>query len=92
MTRSSYKGPQIQKKLLKNVQKADLEGSTKQIKTWARSSTIVPEMVGKVIAVHNGKVHIPVFITAAHVGDKLGSFSPTRTFRSHSGDKKGKKK
>lgn len=93
MTRSSYKGPYIQKKLLKRV--LDNSANTeqkKQIKTWSRASTIVPEMVGEVIAVHNGKAHIPCFITDQMIGHKLGEFAPTRTFRGHSGEKKGKKK
>ena len=92
MTRSSYKGVYIQRKLLKRVLESANENNKKQIRTWSRSSTIIPEMVGEVIAVHNGKAHIPCFITDQMIGHKLGEFSPTRTFRGHSGDKKGKKK
>jgi len=89
MSRSSKKGPYIDEKLLIKVQKAKMSGSREPIKTWARSSSISPEMVGLTISVHNGKNHIPVFISEAMVGHKLGEFSPTRTFRRHS--KKGVK-
>lgn len=92
MARSSYKGAFIQRKLLKKVLESVNESHKKQIKTWSRASTIIPEMVGEVIAVHNGKAHIPCFITDQMIGHKLGEFAPTRTFRGHSGDKKGKKK
>lgn len=93
MTRSSYKGPYIQKKLLKRIQDNSLNpDQKKQIKTWSRASTIIPEMVGEVIGVHNGKVHIPCFVTDQMIGHKLGEFAPTRKFGGHSGDKKGKKK
>lgn len=87
MSRSLKKGPYIDEKLLKKVQKAKETGSREPIKTWARASSISPEMVGLTIAVHNGKIHIPVFITEAMVGHKLGEFAPTRIFKKHS--KKG---
>jgi small subunit ribosomal protein S19 len=87
MSRSLKKGPYIDEKLLTKVQKAKEAGSREPIKTWARASSISPEMVGLTIAVHNGKTHIPVFITETMVGHKLGEFSPTRIFRKHS--KKG---
>ena len=83
MSRSSKKGPYIDPKLAIKVQRAKDTSSREAIKTWARSSCISPEMVGLTIAVHNGRIHIPVFITEAMVGHKLGEFSPTRTFRSH---------
>lgn len=87
MSRSSKKGPYIDEKLLIKVQKAKMSGSREPIKTWARSSSISPEMVGLTISVHNGKNHIPVFVSEAMVGHKLGEFAPTRIFRKHS--KKG---
>ncbi len=83
MSRSLRKGPFIDKKLLKKAQVAKETGSREAIKTWARSSTISPEMVGLTISVYNGKKFIPVFISEPMVGHKLGEFSPTRTFKSH---------
>ena len=85
MSRSLKKGPFIDAKLLKKIEKATSTGDKKPIKTWARSSTIIPEMVSFTFAVHNGKDHIPVFIVEEMVGHKLGEFSPTRKFRSHGG-------
>lgn len=85
MSRSLKKGPFIDEKLLMKVQKATNSGDKKPIKTWARSSTIIPEMVGMNFAVHNGKDHLPVFVTEEMVGHKLGEFSPTRKFRGHGG-------
>jgi len=79
----------MDEKLLIKVQRAKMSGSKEPIKTWARASSISPEMVGLTIAVHNGKIHIPVFIAEAMVGHKLGEFAPTRIFRKHS--KKGVK-
>ncbi len=84
MSRSTKKGPFVDAKLLKKVVALSPEDKT-IIKTWARSSSISPEMVGKTIAVHNGKTHVPVFITENMVGHKLGEFSPTRKFKGHSG-------
>lgn len=84
MSRSLKKGPYIDPKLAKKVSALGNEDRT-IIKTWARASTISPEFVGKTIAVHNGRVHVPVFITENMVGHKLGEFSPTRKFRSHGG-------
>jgi small subunit ribosomal protein S19 len=83
MSRSLKKGPYIDERLLKKI--VALSGDKKIIKTWARSCSIAPEMVGHTIAVHNGKDHIPVFITEDMVGHKLGEFSPTRKFRGHGG-------
>ena len=88
MARSIKKGPYIDEKLLKKIKNMEKEGKKKVIKTWARRSIIVPEFVGHTIAVHNGKQFIPVFISENMVGHKLGEFSPTRTFRMHSGDRK----
>ena len=81
MARSTKKGPFIDQKLLKKIK--NNKSSTKAILTWSRRSLIVPEMIGSTISVHNGKKHIPVFITENLVGHTLGEFSPTRTFRSH---------
>ncbi|RJQ60283.1 MAG: 30S ribosomal protein S19 [Desulfobacteraceae bacterium] len=92
MPRSLKKGPYIEPDLLKKVEVAQETRSNKVIKTWSRRSTIIPEMVGITLAVHNGKKFIPVFVTENMVGHKLGEFSPTRTFYGHSGDKKSKLK
>ena len=90
MSRSLHKGPYIDKKLYKKIVKANSEGSKKPIKTWSRSSTVIPDMVGLTLNVYNGKTFVPVFISEALVGHKLGEFSPTRTYRGHSGGKKAK--
>jgi small subunit ribosomal protein S19 len=90
MSRSLKKGPYIEGQLLKKVQMAQDTRSNRVIKTWSRRSTVVPEMVGLTLAVHNGRKFIPVFISENMVGHKLGEFSPTRTFHGHSGDKKSK--
>jgi len=84
MSRSSKKGPAIDAKLLKKVEAVSRSGEKTVIKTWARSSTIMPVMVGLTIAVHDGRRHVPVFITENMVGHKLGEFALTRTFRGHS--------
>ncbi len=91
MGRSIKKGPFIDDHLLKKVIKAKETSSRKVIKTWSRRSDIFPEMVGMTFAVHNGKKFIPVFISENMVGQKLGEYSPTRTFYGHAGGKKGKK-
>lgn len=88
MARSLKKGPYIEPKLLKKVLVAQEVSSRKVIKTWSRRSTIVPELVGLTLAVHNGKKFVPVFISEDMVGHKLGEFAPTRTFYGHAGDKK----
>ena len=88
MPRSIKKGPFIDDHLLRKVETAQSEKSKKVIKTWSRRSTIIPDMVGLTFAVHNGKKFIPVFVQENMVGHKLGEFSPTRTFHSHSGDRK----
>lgn len=83
MTRSLYKGPFINHKLVNKIQKLNHNKTKITIKTWSRSSTIMPDMVGHTIAVHNGKQHFPIFISDQMVGHKLGEFVPTRNFRSH---------
>ena len=90
MPRSLHKGPFIDLHLLKKVEKAQEVKDRRPIKTWSRRSMIVPEMVGLTIQVHNGRQHIPVFITEDLVGHKLGEFAPTRTFRGHAGDRKAR--
>jgi len=91
MGRSIKKGPFIDDHLFKKVMEAKETSSRKVIKTWSRRSDIFPEMVGMTFAVHNGKKFIPVFVTENMVGQKLGEYSPTRTFYGHAGGKKGKK-
>lgn len=85
MSRSVKKGPFVDDHLLKKIEVLEAEQEKRVIRTWSRRSTIIPEMVGHTIAVHNGKRFIPVYITENMVGHKLGEFAPTRTFRSHSG-------
>ncbi|HID00562.1 MAG TPA: 30S ribosomal protein S19 [Piscirickettsiaceae bacterium] len=92
MPRSVKKGPFIDHHLLKKVLKAQESGDKRPIKTWSRRSMIIPEMIGLTIAVHNGREHVPVYISENMVGHKLGEFSMTRTFRGHAADKKAKKK
>ena len=87
MPRSLKKGPYVDPKLMKKINKLNQEGKKQVIKTWSRRSTIVPEMVGHTISVHNGKGFVPVYITEQMVGHKLGEFAPTRTFRGHSSKK-----
>ncbi|MCC0178860.1 30S ribosomal protein S19 [Waterburya agarophytonicola K14] len=92
MSRSLKKGPFIADSLLKKIEKLNAGNKKEVIKTWSRSSTILPLMVGHTIAVHNGRQHIPVFISDQMVGHKLGEFAPTRTFRGHAkSDKKGRR-
>ena len=91
MPRSSKKGPFVAHHLIKKVMDALSNGNKKPIKTWSRGSMIIPDMVGLTIAIHNGKEHIPVYVSENMVGHKLGEFAVTRTFRSHAGDRKGKK-
>ena len=88
MPRSLKKGPYIEPKLLKKIIAAQEVRSNKVIKTWSRRSTIIPDMVGITMAVHNGRKFIPVFVSEDMVGHKLGEFSPTRIFYGHAGDKK----
>jgi small subunit ribosomal protein S19 len=92
MARSLKKAPFVADHLLQKVERLNTQGDKKVIKTWSRASTIVPVMIGHTIAVHNGREHIPVFITDQMVGHKLGEFAPTRTFRGHiKKDKKSKR-
>ncbi len=88
MSRSIKKGPYVDSKLTKKIEKMNKNGKKNVIKTWSRRSMITPEFVGHTFAVHNGNKFIPVFINENMVGHKLGEFSPTRTFRLHSGDRK----
>ncbi len=83
MSRSLKKGPFISPKLLKKVEKLNASNSRQVIRTWSRASTIFPQMVGHTIAVHDGRRHVPIYITETMVGHKLGEFAPTRTFRGH---------
>ena len=89
MPRSLKKGPFVDDHLLKKVDDMNGSGDKKVIRTWSRRSTIVPDMLGHTIAVHDGRKHVPVFITESMVGHKLGEFAPTRTIRSHSGQERG---
>ncbi len=91
MSRSLKKGPFIDLHLLKKVETALEKKDKKPIKTWSRRSTIFPEMIGLTIAVHNGRQHVPVFVTEDMVGHKLGEFAATRTYRGHVADKKAKR-
>ena len=91
MARSVKKGPFVDGHLLNKIAKAQAGGDKKPIKTWSRRSTVLPDFVGLTIAVHNGKQHIPVYVTENMVGHKLGEFSLTRTFKGHAADKKAKR-
>ena len=88
MSRSSKKKPFVQERLLKRIEKMNETGEKEVLKTWSRASTIYPQMVGHTIAVHDGRKHVPVYITEEMIGHKLGEFAPTRTFKGHSGDRK----
>ena len=92
MPRSLKKGPFVDVKLMKKILTMNEKNERKVIKTWSRRSTVVPEFIGHTLAVHNGMKFIPVYVTENMVGHKLGEFSPTRTYRSHSGDRKDKGK
>ncbi len=87
MGRSVKKGPYVQEVLLKRVQALNAAGEKQVLKTWSRSSTIFPDFVGHTFAVHDGRKHVPVYVTEDMVGHKLGEFAPTRTFRGHAGSK-----
>ena len=91
MSRSVKKGPYVQPQLLKRVQQMNETGEKKILKTWSRSSTIFPEFVGHTFAVHDGRKHVPVYVTEDMIGHKLGEFAPTRTFKGHAGSKTSKK-
>ena len=87
MSRSSKKKPFVAVELLKRVEAMNASGNKEVIKTWSRASTIYPQMVGHTIAVHDGRKHVPVYVTEEMIGHKLGEFAPTRTFKGHSGEK-----
>ena len=91
MGRSVKKGPYVQPVLLKRVQEMNETGEKKMLKTWSRSSTIFPDFVGHTFAVHDGRKHVPVYVTEDMIGHKLGEFAPTRTFKGHAGSKTTKK-
>jgi small subunit ribosomal protein S19 len=92
VSRSSKKGPFIEPRLLGRITAMNEAGQKNMIRTWSRASTVFPEMVGHTIAVHDGRKHVPVFVSEQMVGHKLGEFAPTRTFRGHAGDKAAKVK
>ncbi len=92
MARSLKKGPFVDEHLLQKVEKANAAGEKKVIRTWSRRSTIVPDMVGHTVAVHDGRKHVPVYISESMVGHKLGEFAPTRTFRGHAGEKAARRR
>jgi small subunit ribosomal protein S19 len=83
MSRSSKKGPWVEDRLMRRIEAMNESGTKQMVKTWSRVSTIFPEMVGHTIAVHDGRKHVPVFVTESMVGHKLGEFAPTRTYRGH---------
>jgi small subunit ribosomal protein S19 len=87
MSRSSKKGPFVDERLLSRIEAMNTTGEKRVIRTWSRASTIFPTMVGHTIAVHDGRKHVPIFVSEQMVGHKLGEFAPTRTFRGHAGDK-----
>lgn len=87
MSRSIKKGPFVEERLMKRIQAMNESGDKRPVKTWSRSSTIFPDMVGHTIAVHNGRQHMPVYVTEDMVGCKLGEFAPTRTYKGHASDK-----
>ncbi|MCW5933002.1 MAG: 30S ribosomal protein S19 [Fimbriimonadia bacterium] len=91
MGRSLKKGPYIEERLLQRVRSMNDSGQKRQLKTWSRRSTIVPEMIGHTINVHDGRKHVPVYVTEQMIGHKLGEFVPTRTFRSHPGSERSSK-
>lgn len=92
MARSLKKGPFVADHLLKKIENLNAKGDKQVIKTWSRASTILPQMIGHTIAVHNGRQHVPVYVTEQMVGHKLGEFAPTRTFRGHAkSDKKARR-
>ncbi len=87
MGRSAKKGPFVDERLMGRIQSMNDSGEKRLLRTWSRSSTIFPEFVGHTIAVHDGRKHVPVFVSESMVGHKLGEFAPTRTFRGHAGDR-----
>ncbi len=91
MGRSTKKGPWVEERLMARIAKMNESGDKQMVKTWSRASTVFPEMVGHTLAVHDGRKHVPVFISESMVGHKLGEFAPTRTFRGHSGSDRSAK-
>ncbi len=91
MARSLRKGPFVDEHLMVKVERAVANNDKRVIRTWSRRSTVVPEMVGLTIAIHDGRKHVPVYITESMVGHKLGEFAPTRTFRGHAGDRSARR-
>ncbi len=92
MSRSSKKGPFVEERLMRRIEEMNTSGQKRPLRTWSRTSTVFPEMVGHTIAVHDGRKHVPVFVTEGMVGHKLGEFAPTRTFRGHAGDRQAQLK
>ena len=92
MSRSSKKVPFVAEKLLKRIEAMNESGKKEVLKTWSRASTIYPQMVGHTIAVHDGRKHVPIYVTEEMIGHKLGEFAPTRTFKGHAGEKTSKVK
>ena len=92
MTRSSKKGPWVEERLMRRIEQMNASNAKSMLKTWSRTSTIFPEMVGHTIAVHDGRKHVPVFVSEAMVGHKLGEFAPTRTFRYHAGQERSSRR
>ena len=90
MSRSSKKGPWVEDRLMGRIESMNASGEKRMIRTWSRTSTIFPEMVGHTIAVHDGRKHVPVFVSESMVGHKLGEFAPTRLFRGHAGGDKAR--
>ena len=92
MARSLKKGPFVHESLMRKIEKMNEAGDKKVVKTWSRASMIVPDMLGHTIAVHNGKTHVPVYVTEQMIGHKLGEFAPTRMYKGHAADKTAKRK
>ena len=90
MSRSSKKGPFVEERLMSRIEAMNASNEKRMIRTWSRASTVFPEMVGHTIAVHDGRKHVPVYITEDMIGHKLGEFAPTRTFKGHAGSKSTK--
>jgi small subunit ribosomal protein S19 len=92
MSRSSKKGPFVDPRLLSRIEALNATREKRMLRTWSRASTVFPDMVGHTIAVHDGRKHVPVFISESMVGHKLGEFAPTRTYRGHASDKQSKRR
>jgi small subunit ribosomal protein S19 len=92
VSRSSKKGPFVEERLMSRIEEMNASNSKRMVRTWSRASTVFPEMVGHTIAVHDGRKHVPVFVSEQMVGHKLGEFAPTRLFRGHAGDRQAQVK